>query len=710
MVVHELEAAVAEGDHERAVRTLERCSASITEWGLGGDLDRIERVLRELETSHPTDSWVLYLLGWVWFNRRRYELATLTIHQAHDAFRQLGGERAQRGRFLCHLALGMIAQAAGRSEEARASFERALDSGHLEMEQSLSEDEERWAAEDPSGLVRFWLLAGAVFSRMGLRISAARAQHNIGTIVLDMGEPAPARLFMERALELKQSGASELSTALTLNSLGCAERQLGLLQRAASHLGEAVDITRVHRHRTHLSYALNNLAEVRRDSGEAAAAHELYGESLRLKEQEGNTFGIAFTLCSQADLHLMAGEPDRAAELADQALRLRVPGAGVLEETRLRVARARTQLAAYGAVEAAAAELAGALAVFEQRNAKADVMATCWWLAAAHLELGARTKAATLGGRALDLAAAYQLDHVLAGHVLSTPRVLSLVVSDAPGHSSAVQLQALVERSPWRFAPSKPVTPQVSAKLFGPFSVTIDDTEVPTSTWRSKKAVSMLAMLLHEAGDPLHRETAAERLWPEADPDKARRNLNVALSTVRRGLEETVAGGAVLVERHGSYYRLADGGGISTDVGRFRALLQAVNAAERQGDLAAALAGAERALQVADGVYLADELYEEWAQSERSRLAELVLDLRVRAAEWCLGNADTSAAIFHATAALREDPWRERAWSALMRAHADAGDRGAALRAFERCRQVFEEELGLSPSDELKKLAGELQA
>jgi len=33
-----------------------------------------------------------------------------------------------------------------------------------------------------------------------------------------------------------------------------------------------------------------------------------------------------------------------------------------------------------------------------------------------------------------------------------------------------------------------------------------------------------------------------------------------------------------------------------------------------------------------------------------------------------------------------------------MRAHAAAGNRSAALRAYERCRQLLADELGVSPS------------
>lgn len=55
------------------------------------------------------------------------------------------------------------------------------------------------------------------------------------------------------------------------------------------------------------------------------------------------------------------------------------------------------------------------------------------------------------------------------------------------------------------------------------------------------------------------------------------------------------------------------------------------------------------------------------------------------------------------------ESWRERAWSALMRAHAARGDRAAALRTFEECVSALDGELGIRPSSDLVDLADGLR-
>jgi hypothetical protein len=49
---------------------------------------------------------------------------------------------------------------------------------------------------------------------------------------------------------------------------------------------------------------------------------------------------------------------------------------------------------------------------------------------------------------------------------------------------------------------------------------------------------------------------------------------------------------------------------------------------------------------------------------------------------------------------LELEPFRETAYRLLMRAHVGAGNPAEALRVYERCRGLIQEELGVSPSPE----------
>jgi DNA-binding SARP family transcriptional activator len=61
-----------------------------------------------------------------------------------------------------------------------------------------------------------------------------------------------------------------------------------------------------------------------------------------------------------------------------------------------------------------------------------------------------------------------------------------------------------------------------------------------------------------------------------------------------------------------------------------------------------------------------------------------------------LGEHDLAAQA--AETALGLDPYREKLHQRLIRARLQAGDRAGAARAYERCRELFDTELGVQPT------------
>jgi DNA-binding SARP family transcriptional activator len=81
------------------------------------------------------------------------------------------------------------------------------------------------------------------------------------------------------------------------------------------------------------------------------------------------------------------------------------------------------------------------------------------------------------------------------------------------------------------------------------------------------------------------------------------------------------------------------------------------------------------------------------------------LDCLVDVLAW---NEEPALALTHASEAIELEPYRERGYQRLMRLHSQLGDRGQALRVFERCRTLLSEELGVDPSPETMSVHQEL--
>ena len=109
----------------------------------------------------------------------------------------------------------------------------------------------------------------------------------------------------------------------------------------------------------------------------------------------------------------------------------------------------------------------------------------------------------------------------------------------------------------------------IEVSLLGPPRVERDRTRV---TFETRKAVALLAVLAL-ADRPRSRDSLAELLWPDNDPDHARAALRRTLSDLRSGI------GGDLLEATPDHVLLVKGAGLLVDVDRFRDLCRSGRAA-----------------------------------------------------------------------------------------------------------------------------------
>ncbi len=116
-----------------------------------------------------------------------------------------------------------------------------------------------------------------------------------------------------------------------------------------------------------------------------------------------------------------------------------------------------------------------------------------------------------------------------------------------------------------------------------------------------------------------------------------------------------------------------------------------------EGRAAEARALAEGAATVAGRGFL-PEAAGAWVERRQAELRELHHRALETASDAAAAAGDWAGALDWAEEAVEAAPLRESSYLRLMTAHAGAGNRGEALRAYERCRRMLAEELGVSPS------------
>ncbi|MFK4069841.1 BTAD domain-containing putative transcriptional regulator [Streptomyces sp. NPDC029674] len=123
-----------------------------------------------------------------------------------------------------------------------------------------------------------------------------------------------------------------------------------------------------------------------------------------------------------------------------------------------------------------------------------------------------------------------------------------------------------------------------------------------------------------------------------------------------------------------------------------------------------ALRRLDEALALWRGPAYAEFTDEDWARTERSRLAELRALAVERRAEASLDLGRAADAVPDLDAHVARHPWREDAWRLLALALYRSGRQGDALATLRRARATLAEELGLDPGAGLRRLEADMLA
>jgi DNA-binding SARP family transcriptional activator len=238
----------------------------------------------------------------------------------------------------------------------------------------------------------------------------------------------------------------------------------------------------------------------------------------------------------------------------------------------------------------------------------------------------------------------------------------------------------------------------VSLRIHLAGQVCIDADGVLLNDWRNvgRQGRLAFAVLAGEHPRAIPREELAEELWAGDPPPSWDRALSAIVSKLRALLGTTGAPELDIASAFGCY-QIRLPANVWIDIETAAGSIDRAGGLLRAGSPKEAWAWAQVACHIARRPFLAGE-EGPWAERKRAEL----LDVLVRAHE-CLSeifvwSGEPVTATRHAKLAIELEPFRETAHQRLMRAHAAAGNRADALRAYERCRCLLAEELGVSPS------------
>ncbi len=207
-----------------------------------------------------------------------------------------------------------------------------------------------------------------------------------------------------------------------------------------------------------------------------------------------------------------------------------------------------------------------------------------------------------------------------------------------------------------------------------------------------RKTRALLAIAALSQPRPVLRSRLAELLWSRRPEEQARASLR---QEIHRLLEVLAPAGQDILSINRDSLALRPGV-VWVDV---EEVLRATTA--HPGSLA--LLDSEL-LEELDGV---DPAFDVWLHAERERLRDRARGV----AESLLNEAHAPEAMIPvAQQLLTIDRAHEGAWRALMRAHAERGERGMAIQSYDRCRAVLADLMDAVPSPETQSLLAEIRS
>jgi DNA-binding SARP family transcriptional activator len=211
-----------------------------------------------------------------------------------------------------------------------------------------------------------------------------------------------------------------------------------------------------------------------------------------------------------------------------------------------------------------------------------------------------------------------------------------------------------------------------------------------------RRARQLLGVLAARHDRIQTKDALADALWGEDLPSNHAATLEHYVSVVRRRLQPGGGtGGSFIVTRSGGYF--LDTSRAELDLAELRRRVQQLDAHPLGGPERLRLH--QEILDLATALPFEEDAHAEWTRTARDDVREATLTALLQLSEATLGD-DPARSLRLAQQAVGLDPYLEQSYRAAMSAVHALGRPDEALRWYERCRQILDDELGVAPAAE----------
>lgn len=246
----------------------------------------------------------------------------------------------------------------------------------------------------------------------------------------------------------------------------------------------------------------------------------------------------------------------------------------------------------------------------------------------------------------------------------------------------------------------------IRIETLGNFVVWRNQQKIESKEWGRDKTVQLLQYLVsYRQRNALHKEKIMDNLWEDWND----RDFKVALHGINKALEPNRP------SRTEPKYILRQGVSYQIDLEKVWIDVEVLEKYIIIGNKSFGIENEiakqayQKAIDLYKGTYLPNRIYEDWTSEEREKTQLLILGAYITLAE-ILIQENPLESIRLAQKAIAIDATWEDAYRIQMKAYITKGNRPQAIKTYMKCEVILEEEYGISPLPETKKLLQEIEA
>ncbi|SJZ41081.1 BTAD domain-containing putative transcriptional regulator [Selenihalanaerobacter shriftii] len=239
-------------------------------------------------------------------------------------------------------------------------------------------------------------------------------------------------------------------------------------------------------------------------------------------------------------------------------------------------------------------------------------------------------------------------------------------------------------------------------QALGDFKLFRGREEVVEEDWKRKKAKELFKLFLVNHKKLISRGKICNLLWADKAIEAAKRSFNVTLNALNKILEPTRSAQEepYFIIRQGSSYGLNISIAYDYDVALFEKLF---NKGKKADEYIIRINYYRQAINLYKGDLLPGDLYQDWITKERERFMSLFLDMADELLIYYYQNREYEKCIKLTDRMLEINKHFEQAYFYKMKSYNQMGQRSFAIKAYQSCKKVLNEELKINPNSRIEE-------